>query len=206
MEDLRNRLRTLQLEEKIESSFYTGEPNILPLLGDYIKIIARKSFKYCACCTVITVTALLFSIWISLSGRSIAHSVSAQDNVVILPSVRSKSVTPHQDRRKIRQVARDIENITKILAFAHGSKKVGEVDKATEVQTGEDRDLRSLPTLTVVVPKANLRAKANIQSETIAEIGAGTQLVIETVNKDWLGVVAPSGERAWIRMDLVKKD
>jgi uncharacterized protein YgiM (DUF1202 family) len=205
MEDSGNGLRTVALREKLRSTFSADDLNVLPLFSDYIKIVARKSFKYCACCTVGTVLIFLSSIWSMQLNRSTPHSIE-NPNAVSHPNnkyIKSKPVNVKQNRREIRQIKRDIDQITKILTFTRSSRGLAKTNKAKEVG---NVDTRSLATLTVNVDKANLRAKADIDSEAVAEIAAGTQLVLEAVKENWAGVISPWGERAWIRMDLVRVD
>ena len=57
----------------------------------------------------------------------------------------------------------------------------------------------------VSVPKANLRSGPGLTYAPLMTVGAGSELVVEEQRGDWLRVVTPTSERAWIAKEVVQQ-
>ena len=57
----------------------------------------------------------------------------------------------------------------------------------------------------VSVPKANLRSGPGLTYAPLMTVGAGSELVVEEQRGDWLRVVTPTSERAWVAKEVVQQ-
>lgn len=148
-------------------------------------------------------SGMLFSFSI-ISGPEPTSAAMPSVEVKRIPIVERIRVERHRHLRRVKEVEVNIQRIAKVLTYLHGAitEAVGEPSDMSDPQLNKDQPSAHPPTVTVIVPKANLRVAPDINSEAIAAVSEGTQLLLETAVGEWLGVVAPSGERAWIRSDL----
>jgi SH3-like domain-containing protein len=58
----------------------------------------------------------------------------------------------------------------------------------------------------VKTDRVNLRAKANIESETVAQVAADQMLTVRTVEDAWVQVVPPSSTDFWVHKEFVAED
>ena len=150
-------------------------------------------------------SGMLLSVSI-ISGPEPTSAAMPPAEVKRIPIVERIRVERHRHLRRVKEVELNIQRITKVLTYLHGAitEAVGE-PKVQENQMLESNETaEDLPTVSVIVPKANLRAEPDINSEAVAAVGEGTRLVLETAVGKWFGIIAPSGERAWIRFNLVE--
>ena len=147
-------------------------------------------------------SGMLFSFTI-ISGPEPTSAAMPSVEVKRIPIVERIRVERHRHLRRVKEVELNIQRITKVLTYLHGAitEALGE-PVPTDVVKPHEAENSDLPTVTVIVPKANLRTAPNINSEAIAAVSEGTQLVLETTVGEWLGVLAPSGERVWIKKNL----
>lgn len=72
------------------------------------------------------------------------------------------------------------------------------------IEQGDQAHLTTdAPIVEVVVPKANLRVAPLKNSSTVMAVSAGTRLVVDSKENDWLRVFSPTGELLYISADLV---
>lgn len=151
-------------------------------------------------------SGMLFSFSI-ITGPEPTSAAMPPAEVKRIPIVERIRVERHRHLRRVKEVELNIQRITKVLTYLHGAitEAVGEPSsEQVDDHFDETKPAAELPTITVIVPKANLRAAPDIDSEAIAAVAEGTKLVLEATDGDWAGVIAPSGERAWIRLNLVR--
>lgn len=78
---------------------------------------------------------------------------------------------------------------------------------ATVVSSMQERSHASTEanskTAEVIVQKANLRIAPDRLSSAVMAVGLGTNLLVDSEEKDWLRVFAPNGELVWIAKELV---
>ncbi len=149
-------------------------------------------------------SGMLFSVSI-ISGPEPTSAAMPPAEVKRIPIVERIRVERHRHLRRVKEVELNIQRITKVLTYLHGAitEAVGEPSSGqVDDRLDETQPAADLPTVTVIVPKANLRAAPDINSEAIAAVSEGTRLVLETAVGEWFGVIVPSGERAWIRKNL----
>lgn len=150
-------------------------------------------------------SGMLFSFTI-ISGPEPTSAAMPSVEVKRIPIVERIRVERHRHLRRVKEVELNIQRITKVLTYLHGAitEAVGEPSSGqVDDHLDETQPAADLPTATVIVPKANLRAAPDINSEAIATVSEGTRLVLETNRGEWTGVTTPSGEKAWIRTDLI---
>lgn len=149
-------------------------------------------------------SGMLFSFTI-ISGPEPTSAAMPSVEVKRIPIVERIRVERHRHLRRVKEVELNIQRITKVLTYLHGAitEAIGEPSDKLDPHFHENQPTTELPTVTVIVPKANLRAAPDINSEPIAAVSEGTQLVLETAVGEWFEIVAPSGERAWIKKSLV---
>lgn len=58
----------------------------------------------------------------------------------------------------------------------------------------------------VKADRVNLRAKSDLQSETVGQLSAGTMLKVKSIEGSWLQVVPPEETDFWIHKDFVEND
>jgi len=58
----------------------------------------------------------------------------------------------------------------------------------------------------VKADRVNLRAKSDLQSETVGQLSAGTMLKVISIEGEWLQVVPPDETDFWIHKDFVEND
>lgn len=150
-------------------------------------------------------SGMLFSFSI-ISGPEPTSAAMPPAEIKRIPIVERIRVERHRHLRRVKEVELNIQRITKVLTYLHGAitEAVGDPNDIVDPQLNNDQLSADLPMVTVIVPKANLRAAPDINSEAIAAVGEGTRLVFEKTWKDWFGVVAPSGEKTWIKANLVQ--
>ncbi len=81
--------------------------------------------------------------------------------------------------------------------------KAGNTSRNAQVTKNIPEDL---PIATVTVDKANLRAGPGKDHSPLMTVKMGTRLVIETREKNWYRVTAPTGARAWVSSSVVAFD
>lgn len=150
-------------------------------------------------------SGMLFSVSI-ISGPEPTSAAMPPAEVKKIPIVERIRVERHRHLRRVKAVELNIQRITKVLTYLHGAitEAVGEPKVQENQMLEANETAEDLPTVSVIVPKANLRAEPDINSEAVAAVGEGTRLVLETAVGNWFGIIAPSGERAWIRFNLVE--
>ena len=152
-------------------------------------------------------SGMLFSFTI-ISGPEPTSAAMPPVEIKRIPIVERIRAERHRHLRRVKEVELNIQRITKVLTYLHGAitEAVGDPNDIVDPQLNNDQLSADLPTVTVIVPKANLRAAPDINSEAIAAVGEGTQLLLETTVGEWLRITAPSGEQAWVRRDLTSID
>ncbi|MCB0354924.1 MAG: SH3 domain-containing protein [Bdellovibrionales bacterium] len=63
---------------------------------------------------------------------------------------------------------------------------------------------KGMPIVTVISDKANLRTGPGTDNSPLMQIKKGTRLAVETRQGEWYRVIAPTGERAYIRSDMIR--
>jgi len=58
----------------------------------------------------------------------------------------------------------------------------------------------------VKADRVNLRAKSDLQSETVGQLSAGTMLKVKTIEGEWLQIVPPEETDFWIHKDFIEND
>jgi len=190
--------------ENIHPAYYQyllpDEPVFKPVaVGDDRRLWRDKNLIFIGASLLVVILTL-----IGVLGSEPSSATASSIELARSPMVQQVRVQRHRYLKRVREIEQNIQSITKVLTYLHGSisEEVGESDQQEHAEPSN----ADLPTVTVIVPKANLRAEPDIESEAIAAVGDGTQLVLETATGSWFGVIAPSGERSWVRMDLVSVD
>lgn len=191
-------------DENIHPSYYQylapPEPEIKSISHGYP--VHQSSWGRSLAYVGVFLSGALFTL-IAISGPPPSSASVPSPEIVRVPIVERIRAQRHRHLRRVKEVEHNIQNITKVLTYLHGAitEAVGEPVPA-DTHEQDESSSADLPTVTVIVPKANLRAAPDIDSKAIAAVSEGTQLVIDTAAGEWFGVTAPSGERAWIRKDL----
>lgn len=60
-----------------------------------------------------------------------------------------------------------------------------------------------MPVITVSVDKANLRTGPGLSHSPLMEVAKGSRLVVEKREGEWLRVIAPNGNRAWVSSSVI---
>ncbi|HMP90963.1 MAG TPA: SH3 domain-containing protein [Kiritimatiellia bacterium] len=54
--------------------------------------------------------------------------------------------------------------------------------------------------------RVNLRAKSDLQSETVGQVAAGTLLKVRSIEGDWVQVIPPAETEMWVHREFLKDD
>ena len=101
-------------------------------------------------------------------------------------------------RVDLQSIERRLDLVGEILNFLF-TKVEGEA--SPEVK----KELRESKTCRVSVPKAFLRVGPGKTFAPLMAVAEGATLLIEVDNGEWLQVVSPTGQSAWVSRDVVSE-